>query len=77
MTRFDSPAEPPDAGAATEAAGAGAGEPTIWPGVGGGSGTSGRAPVAAAGGGVEMDGVGRDGYGVPDCGIAGVTAGER
>ncbi len=77
MTRFDSPAEPPDTGAAMAAAGAGAGEPTIWPGVGGGSGTSGLAPVAVTGDDVETDGVGRDGYGVPDSGIAGVTDGWR
>ncbi len=47
------------------AVGAGVGAPTIWPGDGGGGGTSGLgAPDATAG--VETEGVGRDGYGVPD-----------
>jgi len=77
MTRLGAPAEPPDTGAGIDAAGAGAGEPTIWPGDGGGSGTRGRAAVAAESDDVETDGVGRDGYGVPDASVAGVTAGTR
>ena len=56
------------------ATGAGVGEPTSCPGDGGGGGTSGRAALGGGGAGiagVETDGVGRDGYGVPTSTISG------
>ena len=61
MTRLPSPLAAAPLGAAT--VGTGVGVPTSCPGDGGGGGTSGRADVACAG--VETDGVGCDGYGVP------------
>ena len=63
MIRFVS--LPRGVGVATAAGSVGVGVATICPGDGGGGGTSGRAAAATTAG-VETDGVGRDGYGVPD-----------
>ncbi|MDZ7630952.1 MAG: hypothetical protein U5K74_06250 [Gemmatimonadaceae bacterium] len=87
MTRRASPADATGAAAPT-VGDEGTGVATIWPGDGGGGGTSGRAIA-----GVETEGVGREGYGVPLsaisvevgvrlipgmlAGVAAATAGDR